>query len=164
MGEINPDKIIRRFESGAILLKCSFCEGKAAWPPTDLEDGTAEPHVCPVCKGKSVVHFKSDFYNLMSCEMCNSTGRKWEEGGHFFGATCDVCGGTGYIDLSEGTFEVESTEKHFWALIDSRLKAVSHEKFMSGFYADAVESAFKEINFLFREPLEMAILDALCPR
>lgn len=151
MSEIDPECIIRRFESGATILRCSFCSGNAVWPASDLEDGSEAPSICPVCKGKAVVHIKADLRDINACSMCRNTGRRTEEMGRFFGNTCEVCRGTGYIDISESSFEVESTEKHFWSLIDSRVKAVAFDRFLNGFLSDAVESAFKEINFQLKK-------------
>ena len=40
----------------------------------------------------------------------------------------------------------ESQDKKFFNIIHSKIKCVSQDKFFSGYHADSVESAFKEIN------------------
>ncbi len=129
-----------------LVLSCQFCEGSGVFPDTGMFDEIMN-EACPVCSGTGILCACAEQGDLIDCNYCRGSGRDWNESGYFVGDTCKVCGGTGYIDLNV----VGRQNDFFWDQIHPKVQELAKPRFEIGHYADAIESALKELNSIVKK-------------
>jgi uncharacterized protein (TIGR02391 family) len=135
--------IIYPVKSGFIYIACAFCGGDGVFPDI-LPINDIEITPCPVCKGRGRNAFKTHPENIVKCKFCGGEGKAWNSSGYTTGDVCQVCDGKGVVLLEE--IPEKSDKEFLWDLIHPAITRVSKNRFESGYYADSVEAAFKEIN------------------
>ena len=150
MGKIN---ILKKYKDGSLALMCAFCGGEGSSPLTALNDEPPIYHEpCPVCKGKGINIYHTDPEDIFICKCCNGNGRHWDEYGRFHGERCEACNGTGFLLREDISFK-----DYLWNYVHPKILKVAKERFGSGFFADSVESSFKEINNIIKKIVKKEI-------
>ncbi len=138
-------KILKKKRPDELILSCPFCEGSGVFPDTGMSDEIMN-ETCPVCNGTGILCVFTEQEDLIDCNYCGGSGRDWNESGYFIGDTCKVCSGTGFIDLTK----VNRQKEFIWDKIHPRVKELAKPRFDIGHYADAVESALKDLNSIIK--------------
>lgn len=146
----NDIHVLRRFKNGSTAIECAFCEGSGTPPKTaDNDDSAVETVPCSVCNGVGFNIFNCDIENLITCHYCSKSGQGWDDSGYFLGEICEICLGKGVVIIDRP--DILENNAFLWSLLHPTLSLVSKEKFDSGFFADAVESAYKEVNKIVKQ-------------
>jgi uncharacterized protein (TIGR02391 family) len=142
-------RVVASYSDGSLALECGFCSGSGFLPETAYGEGPSSDS-CTVCSGFGFNILRGDSEGWMDCSRCDGSGRSWEDG-YFFGGTCAVCGGRGFIDLSAAKRAAAADElEDAWSIMHPDVVKVAKSRFESGHYADAVEAAFKHFNQLVK--------------
>lgn len=155
MSERPFPKILEHHDDNSFSVECAFCEGRGIFPETIYSDYSVETDPCPVCNGIGVNLLAEPQEKWFGCKYCDISGKSWDENGHFVGDTCPVCKGKGVNNI--GSNASQTDEHYFWDLIHPKIVEISKSRFDAGHYADAVESAMKEINSIVKEIVKSKI-------
>ncbi|MBA4383893.1 MAG: TIGR02391 family protein [Anaerolinea sp.] len=154
--ELKISQLLQKIKEGYLTLtdrdssfiECAFCEGDGVYPSELYIEDEFPNFPCPVCHGKGLNKINLNNKNIIKCRFCDGIGRAWDSDGRATGEVCEVCLGTGFVNLEDDTDETEKDP--FWSLIHPRILKVSKSRFISKHYSDSVEAAFKEINSIIK--------------
>ena len=144
-GEVGSREVVV-LSDDLIGLECGFCDGTGVFPETCYDDPNDRTiYVCPVCDGSSFIVVAANSAGYFECRACGGDDKTCDENGCFVGDTCPVCGGRGFLNLSD-VVAGHQAHQGAWSIIHPEVREVARPRFESGHYADAVEAAFKHFN------------------
>lgn len=144
--QVVEPKVVIALRDGSLGLECGFCSGNGVEPESPLDDpNDRRVLVCDVCDGRGFVVLPADSEGAITCRVCTGDGQGSNEDGYFAGEHCIVCGGRGFLDLTEAVNE-QRVQHDVWSLLHPAIREIARPRFDAEHYADAVEAAFKHFN------------------